>query len=362
MANSVEQFILDRSNTYFKNRYERYFLRELKSIEKQLVCPIIRLTDEQKNEIRSYYRSFGFPYIRTDWHEYIQSISGRYSPKMVPDYFYHNTLERIYNDKKMIGWGDKATMSLFLPEISFPETVIVNMNGYYCDPSRNIIDLERVYDIIQDEGVLFAKPTRASGGGRNASLITAENADDILSRLGKNFILQRIIKQSEELASFNASSVNTEKILSFLFHGEVYILASFIRVGAPDSIVDNASGGKGFTIGIHDDGSLEPVGFNIRGEKRETDYSGNSLKGRKLSHHKEICDIIRNAHRKLPYFGFVSWDFCVTANEEPLLIEYNVSNAEVMINQCASGPLFGDMLDDVLKDARKHSDSIRYIR
>ena len=362
MANAIEAFLMEQSNVLFRKRYENYFLRELRTVEKHLACPIVPLTAEQKKEIIDYYASFGFDNIRTDWHEYIQSVSGRYSPKMVPDYFYHNVLERIYNDKRMQGWEDKATMHLFLPDVSFPETLVVNMHGYYCDADRNIISLDQVLNIIKDEGMLFAKPSRASGGGRNAAIITPENAVDILKKLEKNFVLQRVIRQSDELAVFNPSSVNTEKMLSFLYKGEVFILASFLRVGAPDSIVDNASGGKGFTIGIQEDGSLEPIGLNIRGEKRTNDYSGNSLVNRRLSHHREICDIIRKAHVKLPYFGFVSWDFCVTDKDEPLLIEYNVSNAEIMVNQSASGPLLGDMLDDVLADARKYSSDIKYFR
>lgn len=41
---------------------------------------------------------------------------------------------------------------------------------------------------------------------------------------------------------------------------------------------------------------------------------------------------------------------------------YNPFSTETLVFQMACGPLFGDMLDDVLKDARKYSDSIKYVR
>lgn len=362
MANKVEQFLIDRSNIFFKNRYNRYFINELKRIENKCVQPIIELTREQKQEIEDYYSSRGFHNIRTDWHRYILSTTGRWSPQMVPENFYHLILERIYNDRKIVGWGDKAYMSTLLPDVLFPTTLVANVNGYFITPNRDIISREKAISIVQEEGRAFAKPTRISGGGKNATLIDCDNVEQVFNKLDKNYIVQRIIKQHSEIAAFNPSSVNTEKIISLLFQGEVYVLSAHMRVGAPDAITDNASGGKGYTFGIHPDGKIEPIGMNVFGKKRETDFYGTPLAGRKLTYHSEICEIIKKAHKKLPYFGFVTWDFCVTEKGEPLLIEYNTSNAEALVYQMTCGPLFGDMLDDILKDARKYSDSIRYVR
>lgn len=362
MANKIERYIIEKSNSFFKNRYERYFLKELRGIESKSEVPIIELTLQQKKEIQEYYASKGFTGIKTDWHQYIYSTTQRWSPKMVPDDFYHLILERIYNDKEINGWEDKAYMSMFLPDVLFPTTLIANINGYYLNEQRQIVSMDEAKSIVLAEGRAFVKPSLQSGGGRNAMLVTEANIDEVFKMLNKNYVVQRIIKQHKETAAFNPSSVNTEKILSFLYKGEVFILSAHMRVGAPDSFTDNASGGKGYTFGIKPDGSIEPIAMNVFGKKRDTDYFGNSLSGRTLSYHKDICEIIKKAHKRLPYFGFVSWDFCVTEKGEPLLIEYNTSNAEVLVYQMTSGPLFGDMLDDVLADARKHSNFIKYTR
>ena len=362
MASRFEQMLFDYSNSFFRMRYNRYFLNELRNIEKHSEIKLKKLSNQQNKEIKDYYESKGFRNIRKDWHRYILSSTGRWSPQMVPENFYHNILERIYNDKRLIGWGDKSYMTTFLPGVQFPTTLITNVNGYFLDANREIISEKKAKSIILDEGKAFAKPSRESGGGRNAFLIDSENIDQVFLDLKKNFIVQKIIKQHSEMAAFNPSSVNTEKILSFLFKGEVFVISSLMRVGSEDSIIDNACGGKGYTLGIRPDGSIEPVGMNVFGKKRNIDYYGNPFAGRKLTCHKEICEIIKSAHKLLPYFGFVSWDFCVTDKGAPLLIEYNTSNADVLIFQMANGPLFGDMYDEVLKDARKYSDSIRYVK
>lgn len=362
MANSLEHFILDKSNVFFKRRYERYFIRELGGIKAKSPASSLQLTNDQKKEARRLYARHGFDRIDLRWHEYIYAVTGEWSPSYIPESFYHNILERIYNDKKMNAWEDKSYMQMFLPDVLFPETVIANANGYFLNSSHEIIPYEEAIASLEEIDEFIVKPSRASGGGRDVQLIKSADILTTISEMGKNYVVQKRVNQSAEMASFNSSSVNTEKLLSFLFHGEVHILTAHLRVGAPNAIVDNACGGKGYTIGIDDQGKLADYALNVYGEKFETDYSGVTFKGRVLSKHTEICDIIREAHLRLPYFGFVTWDFCVDDHERPILIEYNTSAAEVLMHQLCSGPLFGELTEQVLEDASKYSSSIRYVK
>ena len=201
----------------------------------------------------------------------------------------------------------------------------------------------------------FAKPTLASGGGRGAFLINENNTEDVFGKLNKNFVVQKRIIQSPEMASFNPSSVNTEKIVSLMFNGEVHILSAIMRVGAEEAITDAAASGKGYFFGIRDDGTASGIGMNVFGKKREKDYYGNPIEEKKLSHHKEICDLVKKAHTYFPYFGFMSWDFCVNENNQVMLIEYNTGYPVAMVYQMVTGPFLGNITDLVLKDvARKY--------
>lgn len=172
----------------------------------------------------------------------------------------------------------------------------------------------------------------------------------LLDEYGRDYIIQKCIIQHPQYKMFNSSSVNTEKIISFLFKGKVYILTSILRVGAPGSHIDTASTGKGYTIGIGSDGQLNEVGYNIFGERRTKDASGRDFSSIKLIAHEEICRVIERAHLMLPRFELISWDFAVDDNCMPVLIEYNLNYPNVLVYQMNNGPLFGDLTEDVLRD------------
>ena len=52
--------------------------------------------------------------------------------------------------------------------------------------------------------------------------------------LKANFIVQEAVKQHAVLAALNPSSLNTIRVVSFLFEGTIYILSSILRMGASD--------------------------------------------------------------------------------------------------------------------------------
>ncbi len=169
-----------------------------------------------------------------------------------------------------------------------------------------------------------------------------------MEEYGRDFLIQKRILQHPQYSRFNETSVNTEKIISFLYKGNVHILTSILRVGAPGACTDTASGGRGFTIGIKENGQLNDVGFNIFGEKFYKNAAGELLSSIRLGAHQDICEIIKRAHVALPRFGIISWDFAVDASGEPILIEYNLNYPDVLIYQINNGPLFGELTDEVL--------------
>ncbi len=347
--------------SFAKARRDHRWRSQMKDILSKTEAKMEPLSEDREKEIKAYYRRFGFKNIKTDWHQYIYNVIGEYSPLMIPEDFFHSVLERIYNVRGFTAWEDKAFMPFILPDVKFPETICCFVNGYFYDANRNMITKERAKALIMENDVAFAKPTLASGGGKGIMLVDCSKPDEVFDKMqGTSYVVQKRIIQNKEMAAFNPSSVNTEKILSFLFKGEVFVLSAHMRVGAPDSFTDNAGGGKGWIIGIHDDGSTNSYGLNIYGHKRETDYYGQKIDGKILSHHKEICDIIRQSHKLFPYFGLMSWDFCVNDKEEPMLIEYNTGSPMALAYQLTTGPLFGELTDDVLSDASKKLDRLNF--
>lgn len=58
-----------------------------------------------------------------------------------------------------------------------------------------------------------------------------------------NFVIQRILKQHIFLNRFNKKALNTIRVLSFLYNGQVHILSAFLRIGGENSRLDNVSSG-----------------------------------------------------------------------------------------------------------------------
>lgn len=148
--NGIEKTISNVINKAYKNRYQRYFYKELKGYQNKAVIPVKELSAEQKKAIKEYYAGFGIKDIRPDWHRYIYSITGEFSPRMIPEDLFHNVLERVYNVKGLGGWEDKAFMPFILKDVRFPETVCFRVNGYYFDSKRNMISKEEAMSMIGD--------------------------------------------------------------------------------------------------------------------------------------------------------------------------------------------------------------------
>ena len=55
--------------------------------------------------------------------------------------------------------------------------------------------------------------------------------------------MQGVVKQHPILEKMNPSSLNTIRVVSFFFEGEVYILSIILRMGAKNARVDNIGAG-----------------------------------------------------------------------------------------------------------------------
>lgn len=332
-------------------RLRWHFCRELECIKRNAEKDRFVLSKEQEKSVRDFYKKYGFYDVDLRWHRYIYAHTGKFDVKFIPEDFYHNVIERILAKKKS-EWEDKSYMSRFLPIANFPGCIVRNVNGYYINNDEKIISKNEAVKLIKNSSEkIIIKPTKQSGSGKGVSLIDIDSFDinNIENTYKKDFIFQTKIKQHKIHGSFNESSVNTEKIISMLFNGKVYILTSILRVGAPGSIVDTASTGSGYTVGINDDGRLNCEGYTIFGKSIFENAAKQKLSEIVLPAHTIILDKIREYHEYMPYFGIISWDFAVNENGMPILIEYNLGYPDVMIYQMNNGALFGDKTEDVLK-------------
>ena len=338
---------------YIEKEKRRHYFSELEALCQHMEMK--KLPIDYERSIREFYSKYGIKKIDLQWHQYIYSTTSDMNPAYIPETFYHIDVEPLYTNPRS-EWEDKAYMQNILSGINFPNTIMRNVNHYFIDNEGKIIDRNDALEIIRNKDKkLIIKPTLDSGGGRGVCAIDSSLIDEeVLLEFDKNYIIQDCITQHKILNSFNESSVNTEKIISFLHRGEVYILTSILRVGEKGAITDTASTGRGYTVGIKEDGSLNEIGYNIFGDKYYANASGVSFRDIVLPAHTIILETIKECHKRLPYFGLISWDFATGEKGEPILIEYNLGYPDILIYQMNTGPIFGDLTDMVLQEVSKY--------
>lgn len=202
---------------------------------------------------------------------------------------------------------------------------------------------------------LIIKKSVLSSGGKSISLYEKPTvADEIFNKYKRNFVVQEVVRQHPVLSDLNPTSLNTIRIISFNFKGEVRILISALRVGAEGSCVDNISLG-GFAFGVNDYGMLIPTareywGWPVRHPKSE-DIKKNKTA---IPSYDKIIEIIKEQHPRFPHFGFIAWDFAVDNESRPVVVELNLYNFAVQPFQEAAGrPFLGEMTEEVLKETSR---------
>ena len=147
-------------------------------------------------------------------------------------------------------------------------------------------------------------------------------------------------------AYFNQSSLNTFRISTLLLNGKFSVCTSMMRFGSSGSVVDNVGAGGG-CVGVNNDGSLMPFGFNKAGQ-RIAEWNGKKFAGYVIPHFSDVLGMARKAHLDCPLCSFVGWDFAINQDGKVNLIEANLESPGLFFEQLANGkPAFGDRTAEV---------------
>ena len=199
--------------------------------------------------------------------------------------------------------------------------------------------VDQVVDKIKQLNLkrFVAKPAADSAHGKGVGVYDVEKIvefggseikmDEILS-CGKMVLFESLIKQTEQMASINRSSVNTVRMMTALYpNQEVKMIASFIKIGRAGSCVDNAGSGGNVDCAVNlETGELyNALQFNswedvIPIEKHPD--SGVQLNGLVIEHWDEIKNIVMGWQAQIPYLKTIGWDVALTENG-PVIVEIN---------------------------------------
>ncbi len=345
--------ILDKFEHQYKKKYQItvkiiYWFKENKKFG-----GYNKLDKEYKKIIKKYWKPFGInPGLKE--FEFYSARGAKDDPRYITKKVFHSIIEPKYNDILDVNvLSNKNYLDLILKDAITPTTVIRNIKGIFLDANYKVITKKEVLKLIKESDVEYIyKPAVESGGGRNISFVNRNNIDKIINYMDneKDFVIQKIINQHKVLQEYNKSSVNTFRVLSFLYKGNVNILYMVLRIGKEGMRIDNASAG-GIQVLLKKDGSFSDYIIDIDNKKITDEKIIQKFKNLKMPFYEKICEEVKRLHPFISVCGLIGWDITIDEKGNPLVIEINLQDIGMTdISQCLNGPLFGDLTDDILKD------------
>lgn len=111
---------------------------------------------------------------------------------------------------------------------------------------RNVIKVENTEEFqafYSSRSHFFLKPVN-SCSGQGTRIVNTENCDvRTFIKENEGALAEELIKQTEEMASFNLSSVNTIRIATFKYPDRIDVPFAYFRVGRAGSVCDNGAQG-----------------------------------------------------------------------------------------------------------------------
>ncbi len=125
-----------------------------------------------------------------------------------------------------------------------------------------------------------------------------------------NYVIEEIIQQAEEMAAFHPASVNTIRLATYYTGSEVIYLFCCLRMGAGQSVVDNAgSGGIGAAVDIQT-GIVCTAGMNKNGETYLFHPDTNQkIIGFRVPDWENLLALAGEAAKIVPEIPYIAWDF-----------------------------------------------------
>lgn len=315
-----------------------------------------------------YFKKWGFEVSQLDA-AYYSRVSGieanHYLTRSMAVHYifpYFNRYDFVpaYMDKNIQG------RLLGLPDekynILYPETVIYNSNGIFFKSSGEECSRNEVLEILEScESDIILKPTVETYGGHGVVRIKANSIDKnfsaLMDKYKYNYIFQKAVVQHPVMAEFNATSVNTVRIVTYRgFDKKIKTLYAVLRFGGEGAVMDNACSGGGFT-------GINIATGELLNRKR---YSYFLMDAPMLPTHlpntipfwERIQAAALTLHKRLPQLGIVGWDFSISPGGTPVLIEFNPRPGIGF--QSAIGPIFSkEELDEIMAHVSKHQTKYR---
>ena len=206
-------------------------------------------------------------------------------------------------------------------------------------------------EFVKRHTSIIIKPRFGDSGKDIAFLDSDANANVAPEEIAKKysgFLAEEILVNHDDIKALNPTSLNTIRIITIVTKEDVEFLYAGIRIGAPDSRVDNISmGGKVAAIDLST-GAIES-GF-LSKTTSEVQFKVDDYTGKIIPCWGELLSFVKRAAKMVPRVRYIAWDVAVTPNG-PALIEGNHSSGNTITQASVNNdsPGLRPRLEEILK-------------
>lgn len=365
----------DLSYTKRKAYYYRFIKPRLDYSDKLMDMKLkntLPLNSDEKQEIDDFWSQY-LPQVAIDklidyrYYEFFKTVMSK--GEKLHQYITHSFFALIddyyTNPQQSKFCDDKNWYDLFFHDVNQPKTVFRKVRELFLDDNYNEISLNEAISRAKERDEVVLKIATFSAGGEGLLFWKSGESEeslltDFLQR-NNNVVCQEVIKQHPELCRLNSSSVNTVRVMTLYFGGQVHVLSSVLRMGVNESRTDNGSAG-GIVCGIKENGQLKNYARDLSGNTFLTHPNGTVLESIIIPNFGECLELAKTlAKRFIAITRLISWDFAVDENGHPLLIELSLSGGGFDVHHVCNGPILGELVNDVVADVSDNSFTLKSI-
>lgn len=370
----MKKFVTDMMYRYLSYRKYKKYLREYREMMR-----INGISTKPRSGEEAFLRKWKplCRRINTDHYRLFAAYTGD-DPALLTEDICCNIVEPLLNPMRMTPYyADKNTADRIFPSGSMPRTLLRRINGAYFDgryrpiPADALTD-ERLSGLISCEERLIVKPSAGTDSGvgirlfekrPDAGFVDVKEGDrlsvDLLKqKYGNDWIVQECMTQSEFMARFNPTSVNTLRLLVYrsVKTDRAHCVNACLRIGSAGSICDNSHMG-GAAVGVSATGLLGKYLIDSKGVKR-TVWNGIDFADSEFTipDFKRIRAFAESVGDCIPHHRCLNLDVMIDRAGSPRLIEVNYSSMGLWLYQFTNGACFGKFTDEIIEYciANKH--------
>lgn len=267
----------------------------------------------------------------------------------IPNNFYKWKLIPRINPRKYANvLGDKSLLDINFPEAS--PNLLTKVDGEWFSEHKKI-DKGQAHKLILsvlEEGQTIVVKDAHSYRGRSVNFYELRENEKALMHTDsiESLCIQKMIYQCKELSKYHPESLNTVRIITYNYKGQVHYLSSLVRFGVGNSRVDNThAGGVALVLkknGIPHEKACDD-NFNEYEYHPDTKIRFSELR---IPNWEKAVNFALSLHQKAPEVGIIGWDLAIEESEI-WLIESNAQCPDINRHQVYNGPLFGESKEKI---------------